>query len=144
MFFLSLSLFKVIFTRTRETLSFFSTFFSVAGKGGKVWEGPRQTVNWLGFQWSSQSADICLPWEGDGRSCQLGPGASLFFIKNLCRRWWVGRCQGVQAALFPHVHFPTSYFSNSYLLLDYFPLLMLLMTLSCLMYPLLFGALFLF
>lgn len=38
----------------------FSLSFSVAGRGGKASGGPRQTVNGLDFEWSSQSADRCL------------------------------------------------------------------------------------
>lgn len=65
--------------------------FSVAGRGGKTWRGPRQTVNGLDFQWSSQSADRCLTWERDWRSCQLGPGAKLLLWGNLHRWWWIRR-----------------------------------------------------
>jgi hypothetical protein len=115
------SLFKAILTRKLIT---FSTFFSIAGEGGKGWKGPRQTVNWLGFQWSSQSADICLTWEWHWRSCQLGPEVSLIFLGTLCRRWWVRKMPWhagctpssclLSCPLFPQLTYITLFFSFDY------------------------------
>lgn len=82
--------------------NFFPLFFSVASRGGKTWRGPRQTVNGLDFQWSSQSADRCLTWERDWRSCQLGPGANLLFWGNLHRwRWVTCHCMQTLGSFFP-------------------------------------------
>lgn len=76
----------------------FPLSFSVASRGGKTWGGPRLTVNGPDFQWSLQSADRCLTWEWDSRSCQLEPVANLLFCGNL-HRWWQIRCHRIQALL---------------------------------------------
>lgn len=61
-----------------ELYNVFPLSFSVAGRAGKTWWGPRQTVNGLDFQWSSWSADRCLTWEeiGDAASWGQEPASS--------------------------------------------------------------------
>lgn len=55
-----------------ELYNVFPLSFSVAGRAGKTWWGPRKTVNGRDFQWSSWSADKCLTWEENGGAASWG------------------------------------------------------------------------
>lgn len=112
----SLFLFWLFPPWLEKLYNFFSPSHFSSWWGWKTWGGPRQTVNGLDFQWSSRSADRCLTWEWDWRSCQLGPGANLPFeeIRRNLHRWWWIRCRGPQTAHF--LCFFTPHFSSSPLL----------------------------
>lgn len=68
----SLFFFWLFSPRLEELYNVFPLSFSVAGRAGKTWRGPKQTVNGLDFQWSSRSADRCLTWEEIGGAASWG------------------------------------------------------------------------
>lgn len=94
-----------------ELYNVFPLSFSVAGRAGKTWWGPRKTVNGRDFQWSSWSADKCLTWE-EWRCCQLGPGASLLLWGNI-HRWRQVQLLGLKFCASSSLPF-TLYFSSSH------------------------------